>query len=51
MFGGLLGKKDKEQKQEGEAVKAEPEVQKEESAAAPQLDEGMLFHQAKQCLY
>jgi hypothetical protein len=39
MFGGLLGKKDKEQKQEGEAVKAEPEVQKEESAAAPQLDE------------
>jgi hypothetical protein len=39
MFGGLLGKKDKEQKQDVEAVKTEPEVQKEESAAAPHLDE------------
>jgi hypothetical protein len=51
MFGGLLGKKDKEQKQEGEAVKAEPEAQKEESTAAPQLDEGMLIHQVAQHLY
>ena len=39
IFGGLLGKKDKEHK-EGEAVKAEPEV-KEEPAVVPHLDESM----------
>ncbi|KAF1841013.1 uncharacterized protein K460DRAFT_295330 [Cucurbitaria berberidis CBS 394.84] len=35
IFGGLRGKKDKE----GEAVKSESEVKKDESAAAPQLGE------------
>jgi mevalonate pyrophosphate decarboxylase len=39
IFGGLLGKKDKE----GEAVKAEPEIKKEEPTAVPHLDESM-FH-------
>jgi hypothetical protein len=43
IFGGLLGKKDKEHK-EGEAVKAEPEVKKEEPAVVPHLDESMCSH-------
>ncbi|KAF1831490.1 hypothetical protein BDW02DRAFT_505090 [Decorospora gaudefroyi] len=38
LFGGLLGKKDKEHKEEGEAVKTEPEV-KQESSVVPHLDE------------
>jgi hypothetical protein len=37
IFGGLLGKKDKD----GEAVKAEPEVKKEEPTVVPHLDESM----------
>jgi CxxC motif-containing protein len=39
LFGGLLGKKDKEYKEETEAVKTEPEVKKEEPAVVPHLDE------------
>jgi hypothetical protein len=35
LFGGLLGKKDKEPKEETDAVKTEPEVKKEEPAAVP----------------
>ncbi|CAN9472456.1 unnamed protein product [Alternaria alternata] len=35
LFGGLLGKKDKEPKEETDAVKAEPEVKTEEPAAVP----------------
>jgi hypothetical protein len=38
IFGGLLGKKDKEHKEESEAAKTEPEV-KEEPTVAPHLDE------------
>ncbi|RYN29258.1 hypothetical protein AA0114_g12376 [Alternaria tenuissima] len=35
LFGGLLGKKDKEPKEETDAVKTEPEVKTEEPAAVP----------------
>jgi len=39
LFGGLLGKKDKEPKEETDAAKTEPEVKKEEPAVVPHLDE------------
>lgn len=39
IFGGLLGKKDKEHKEEAEASKTEPEVKKEEPVAAPAVTE------------
>jgi len=41
LFGGLLGKKDKEPKEESEAVKDDAEAKKEDGTTAPQLDEGM----------
>jgi hypothetical protein len=43
LFGGLLGKKDKEPKDETDAVKTEPEVKKEEPAVVPHLDESKLI--------
>lgn len=39
IFGGLLGKKEKEPKEEGEAAKGESDVKKDESSAVPHLDE------------
>lgn len=40
LFGGLMGKKDKEHKDENKTVKEEPETKTEEPAAtAPHLDE------------
>ncbi|KAF1941796.1 hypothetical protein EJ02DRAFT_346991 [Clathrospora elynae] len=39
IFGGLLGKKDKEPKEDSEAAKTEPEVKKDETAGVPHLDE------------
>ncbi|EDU40129.1 PH 6 domain containing protein [Pyrenophora tritici-repentis] len=39
LFGGLLGKKDKEHKEESEAVKDDAEAKKEDGTTAPQLDE------------
>lgn len=39
LFGGLLGKKDKEHKEESEAVKEDAEAKKEDGTTAPQLDE------------
>lgn len=49
LFGGLLGKKDKEPKEETDAVKTEPEVKKEEPAVVPHLDESKLIHPVSQC--
>lgn len=43
LFGGLMGKKDKEHKEENKTVKEEPEIKTEEPAAtAPHLDESKL---------
>ncbi|RMZ68875.1 aldehyde reductase [Pyrenophora seminiperda CCB06] len=39
LFGGLLGKKDKEHKDESEVVKEDAEAKKEDGTTAPQLDE------------
>lgn len=39
IFGGLLGKKDKEHKEEAESSKTEPEVKKEEPVVAPTVGE------------
>jgi inorganic triphosphatase YgiF len=50
IFGGLLGKKDKEHK-DGEAVKAEPEVKKDEPTVVPHLDESMCIWSSPLNLY